>query len=91
MRKLATLIPLAAFGVAMLLPMSQPVNNSSVNELNLADGGRPTPPAPPKGGGDGLLLADGGRPTPPAPPKGGGDGLLLADGGRPTPPAPPQG
>jgi hypothetical protein len=67
MRKFVTRFLLAAFGVVMLLPMSQPVNNSSVNEMNLTDGGRPTPPAPPSGGE--ILLADGGRPTPPAPPR----------------------
>lgn len=68
MRKLTAWFLLTVFGVVMLLPISQPVNNSSVNELTLTDGGRPTPPAPPRGG-EGLLLADGGRPTPPAPPQ----------------------
>ncbi len=52
---------------AMLLPALLVVNTGSVEETTLTDGVRPTPPAPPKGGG--TELADGVRPTPPAPPR----------------------
>lgn len=65
MRKLSLCILLAC--LAMLLPALPGVNAGSVEETTLTDGVRPTPPAPPKGGG--IELADGVRPTPPAPPR----------------------
>jgi hypothetical protein len=66
MRKRSLCFPLLLVCTSMLLPALPVVNSGATEEVTLTDGVRPTPPAPPKGGG--VELADGVRPTPPAPP-----------------------
>ena len=62
MKRLATLLGVAALAAPMLYPVTPQVNNN-VGKADLrAEGGMPMPPFP-----KGVLLAEGGMPMPPFP------------------------
>ncbi len=62
MKRLATLLVLAALTALMLHPVTPQVNNSFGKADLRAEGGMPMPPFP-----GGVLVAEGGMPMPPFP------------------------
>ena len=62
MKRLATLLVVAALAALMLYPVTPQVNNNFGKEDLRAEGGAPMPPFP-----GGELIAEGGAPMPPFP------------------------
>ena len=78
MKRLATVLVVAALAALTLYPVTPQVNDNFGKDNLRADGGMPAPPSPPGG----VLIAEG--PMPPFPP----GRVLIAEGGMPAPPFP---